>query len=41
MFEGILDKKFSEKDRLELFKYFIPAQKKINQNNKLNILIIT
>jgi len=38
MFEGIVDKKLSEKDKLELFKYFIPAQKKINQNNKLNIL---
>ena len=38
MFEGIVDKKFPEKDKLELFKYFIPAQKKINQNNKLNIL---
>ena len=36
MFEKIVDKKFSEKDKLELFKYFIPAQKKINQNNVLS-----
>ena len=38
IFEGIVDKKLLEKDKLELYKYFIPAQKKINQNNKLNIL---
>ena len=38
MFEGIVDKKLIEKDQFELFKYFIAAQKKINENNKLNIL---
>ena len=38
MFEGIVDKELLKKDRYELFKYFIPAQKKINENNKLNIL---
>jgi len=38
IFEGIVDKKLIEKDQFELFKYFIPAQKKINENNKLNIL---
>ena len=38
IFEGIVDKKLIEKDHFELFKYFIPAQKKINENNKLNIL---
>jgi len=37
-FEGIVDKELIKKNPFELFKYFIPAQKKINENNKLHFL---
>jgi len=38
LFNGIVTEEILKKDNLELFKYFIEAQEKINQNNKLNIL---
>ena len=37
-FEGIVDEESLKKDSLEIFKYFIPAQERINKNNKLKIL---
>ena len=37
-FEGIVDEESLKKDRLEVFKYFIPAQEIINKNNELKIL---
>ena len=37
-FEGIVDDDLIKKDKNQLFKYFISAQKKINENNKLNLL---
>ena len=38
VFDGIVTEEVLKKDNLEIFKYFIAAQEKINQNNKLNIL---
>jgi hypothetical protein len=37
-FEGIVGEEILKKDNLDIFKYFIIAQQKINNNNKLNIL---
>ncbi|RPG98626.1 MAG: hypothetical protein CBC66_000615 [Candidatus Pelagibacter sp. TMED106] len=36
-FKDIVDEEILKKDYMELFKYFILAQKKINEDNKLNI----
>jgi len=38
VFDGVVTEEVLKKDKLEIFKYFIAAQEKINQNNKLNIL---
>ncbi len=37
-FFGIVDEKVLRKDHMKLFEYFISAQAKINENNKLNIM---
>ena len=37
-FKNIVDIDLLKKDNMELFKYFIPAQEKINENKKLNII---
>ena len=37
-FEGIVDESLIKKDKYQLFKYFLSAQKKINGNNKLNFV---
>ena len=37
-FEGIVDEERLQKDNLEIFKYFISAQEKINKDNELKIL---
>jgi len=37
-FENIVDKKNLKKDSLEIFKYFIAAQERINKNNELVFL---
>jgi len=37
-FHGIVDDDLVKKDHMELFKYFLSAQKKINENNKLNFV---
>tara|TARA_S200000501_G_C20765020_1_gene717888 strand:- start:111 stop:929 length:819 start_codon:yes stop_codon:yes gene_type:complete len=34
-FEGIVDDDLIKKDKMQIFKYFLSAQKKINKNNKL------
>ena len=37
-FEGIVDNDLIKKDKYQLFKYFLSAQKKINENKKLNLV---
>tara|TARA_B100000029_G_scaffold278307_1_gene272663 strand:- start:737 stop:1564 length:828 start_codon:yes stop_codon:yes gene_type:complete len=37
-FDGIVDDDLIKKDHMQLFKYFLSAQKKINENNKLNFV---
>ena len=37
-FNNIIDEDLIKKDHMELFKYFLSAQKKINENNKLNFV---
>ena len=37
-FNGIVDDDLIKKDNMQLFKYFLSAQKKINENNKLNFV---
>ena len=37
-FENIVEEVILKKDGLEIFKYFIDAQKKINENNKIHLI---
>ena len=37
-FDGIINDDLIKKDHMQLFKYFLSAQKKINENNKLNFV---
>ena len=37
-FNNIIDEDLLKNDRMQLFKYFLSAQKKINENNKLNFV---
>ena len=37
-FENIVDERVLKKDGLEIFKYFIAAQKNINKNNKFHLI---
>ena len=37
-FSGIVDNNLVKKDHMQLFKYFIAAQNKINENNRLNFV---
>ena len=37
-FEGIVNEDLIKKDKYQLFKYFLSAQRKINENNKLNFV---